>query len=80
VRVYERNNSADTRVCEEERGGAAPGVRAEIPLQLVEKTICDTDCLPVACGGPHTRAGGCALKKAVTPWRACAGAGSWQDL
>ena len=29
--------------------------------------------------GPHARAGGC-LKEAVTPWGACAGAGSCQDL
>ncbi|GAB0188590.1 EH domain-containing protein 4 [Grus japonensis] len=34
---------------------------------------------PAAPGGPHTRAGGC-LKEAVTPWEACTGAGSWQDL
>jgi len=29
--------------------------------------------------GPHARAGGC-LKEAATPWEACTGAGSWQDL
>ncbi|KAM7076250.1 alpha-2,8-sialyltransferase 8E isoform 2-T2 [Ciconia maguari] len=34
---------------------------------------------PAAHGGPHAGAGGC-LKEAVTPWEACAGAGSWQDL
>ncbi|KAK4810959.1 hypothetical protein QYF61_013367 [Mycteria americana] len=38
------------------------------------------DIHPAAHGGPHVRAGGCALKEAVTPWRAHAGAGSWQDL
>jgi len=35
--------------------------------------------LPAAHGGPHTRAGGC-LKKAVTLWGACTGAGSWLNL
>jgi len=39
VRIYGRNNSADTKVSEEEDGGGAPGIRAEIPLQPVEKTM-----------------------------------------
>jgi len=34
-----RNNSADTKVGGEEGGGGAPGARAEIPLQPVEKTM-----------------------------------------
>jgi len=34
---------------------------------------------PAAHGGHHARAGGC-LKEAMTPWKARAGAGSWQDL
>jgi len=34
---------------------------------------------PAAHKGPHARAGGCP-KEAVTPCRACAGAGSWQGL
>jgi len=38
------------------------------------------DIHPAACGGPHTVAGGCALKEAVTLWRAHTGAGSWQKL
>ncbi|GAB0207812.1 epimerase family protein SDR39U1 [Grus japonensis] len=39
VRRCERNNSADTKVSEEGRGGGAPGARAEIPLQSMEKTM-----------------------------------------
>jgi len=35
---YERNSPADTKVSEG-RGAAAPGARAEIPLQPVEGTI-----------------------------------------
>jgi len=38
VRICERNNSTDTRV-DEGREGGAPGIRAEIPLQLVVKTM-----------------------------------------
>ncbi|GAB0205849.1 acid sphingomyelinase-like phosphodiesterase 3b [Grus japonensis] len=38
VRRCERNNSADTKV-REEGGGGAPGTRAEIPLQPLEKTM-----------------------------------------
>ncbi|GAB0181314.1 hypothetical protein GRJ2_000596700 [Grus japonensis] len=37
MRRCERNNSADTKVSAE-GGGGAPGARAEIPLQPVEKT------------------------------------------
>jgi len=29
-----------------------------------------------ACGGPHSRAGGCGLKETVNPWRLHARAGS----
>ncbi|GAB0186006.1 mitochondrial enolase superfamily member 1 [Grus japonensis] len=39
MRTCERNNSADTKVSEEGGGGGAPGTRAEIPLQPVEKTM-----------------------------------------
>jgi len=39
VRLCERNNSADTKARERRRGGGAPGARAEIPLQPVEKTM-----------------------------------------
>ncbi|GAB0181411.1 hypothetical protein GRJ2_000606400 [Grus japonensis] len=37
--MYERNNSADTKASEEGGGGGAPGARAEIPLQPLEKTM-----------------------------------------
>lgn len=39
MRKLERNNPAHTRVIEEGRGEAAPGVRAEIPQQSMEKSI-----------------------------------------
>ncbi|GAB0204350.1 epimerase family protein SDR39U1 [Grus japonensis] len=39
VRRCERNNSADTQVSEEEGGGGAPGARAEILLQPMEKIM-----------------------------------------
>ncbi|GAB0206670.1 hypothetical protein GRJ2_003132600 [Grus japonensis] len=39
VRICERNNSADTKVSEEGRGGGTPGTRAEIPLQPMVKTM-----------------------------------------
>ena len=39
VRRCERNNSADTKVREEEGGGGAPGAGAEIPLQPMVKTM-----------------------------------------
>jgi len=39
VRICERNNSADTKVSEEEGGGCAPGTGAEVPLQPVEKMM-----------------------------------------
>ncbi|GAB0188319.1 hypothetical protein GRJ2_001297200 [Grus japonensis] len=38
ARICERNNSADTKVSEG-GGGGAPGARAEIPLQPMEKTV-----------------------------------------
>ena len=34
-----RNNSADTKVSEEGRGGGASDARAEIPLQPMEQTL-----------------------------------------
>ncbi|PKU41961.1 protein pxr1-like [Limosa lapponica baueri] len=39
VRIYERNNSADTKVSEEKGGGGASGIGADIPLQLVVKIM-----------------------------------------
>ncbi|GAB0209072.1 epimerase family protein SDR39U1 [Grus japonensis] len=39
VRRCERNNFADTKVSEEGGGGGAPGTRAKIPLQPMEKTM-----------------------------------------
>ncbi|GAB0189017.1 epimerase family protein SDR39U1 [Grus japonensis] len=39
VRICKRNDSADTKVSEEGGGGGAPGARAEIPLQPMEKTM-----------------------------------------
>jgi len=39
MRISERNNSADTKVSEEEGGGGAPGTRAEIPLQPMVKIM-----------------------------------------
>jgi len=39
VRRCERNNSADTKVSEKGGGGGPPGIRAEIPLQPMEKTM-----------------------------------------
>ena len=39
VRIYERNNSADTKVREEGGGGGAPGARAELLLQPMVKTM-----------------------------------------
>lgn len=38
-RQCERNNPADNKVSRQERGGSAPGTRAEVPLQLVMKTM-----------------------------------------
>lgn len=45
VRKYRRNNPASTKVSEE---GGAPGSRAEISLQPMEKTVDDAGCLPAA--------------------------------
>ncbi|GAB0195076.1 F-box only protein 31 [Grus japonensis] len=65
----ERKNSADTQVSEEGGGGGAPGARADIPLQPMEKTMVRQAVYlqpmevkwwsrypPVACGEPHTAA------------------------
>jgi len=43
VRKHERNNPAATKVSEGGVGGAAPGTRAEIPLQSMEKTMVRED-------------------------------------
>ena len=39
VRKCERKSAADTKVSEEGEGGGAPGPRAEIPLQSMEKNM-----------------------------------------
>jgi len=39
MRICERNNSADIKVSEEGGGGGASGARAEVPLQLMMKTM-----------------------------------------
>jgi len=39
VRIWERNNSADTKASEEGGGGGAPGAGAEIPLQSMVKIV-----------------------------------------
>ena len=39
LRKCERNDSADTKISEEGGRGGAPGARAEIPLQPMEKTM-----------------------------------------
>ena len=39
MRISERNNPADTKVCEEGGRGGASGTGAEIPLQPVKKTM-----------------------------------------
>jgi len=39
VKICARNNSADTKVSKEGAEGGAPGSRAEIPLQPMEKTM-----------------------------------------
>lgn len=52
-RIWERNNSADTKVSAEGGGGRAPGARAEIPLHPMVKTIVMSDCPPAAHGGPR---------------------------
>ena len=39
MRLCERKNSAVTKVSDKGGGGGAPGARAEIPLQQVEKTM-----------------------------------------
>lgn len=38
------------------------------------------DIHPTDGGGLQAGTGGCSLKEAVTPWKACAEAGSWQEL
>jgi len=39
VRICERNDSEGSKVSEEGGGGDAPGARAEVPLQPMEKTM-----------------------------------------
>jgi len=39
MRICERNNSADTKVSKEGGGEGVPGAGAEVPLQLVVKTM-----------------------------------------
>jgi len=71
-------NSVDTKVSEKAGGGGAPAVGAEVPLQLVVKTMV-RQVVPLQSMEVHSGAGGCP-KESVTSWGACAGAGSWQDL
>ena len=54
-------------------------VRQAVPLQPME-VHGGADIYPAAHEEPHVRAAGYTLKEAVTPWRACAGTGSWQEL
>ena len=76
MRKRESHNSADTKVSEEEGKGGAPGAGAEIPLQPVVKTMVmqvvllqpmedhtGADIHTTACGGPHARADGFAVKE-----------------
>lgn len=53
MRKIERNNSADTRVIEEGREEGAPGARAEVPQQSMEKIMgwSYADCTPAHHGG-----------------------------
>ncbi|GAB0178358.1 zinc finger and BTB domain-containing protein 5 [Grus japonensis] len=88
----ERNNSADTKVSEEGGGEGAPGARAEIPLQPMEKTMVrqavtqqpmedharvDIHLQPVEDPMPEQVA---CPNRSCSPWRAHAREGSWQDL
>ena len=82
-----REPTADTKVSEEEGGGGAPSAGADSPgVRGADHGEAGhapaayggpwwSRHPPVAQGGPHIRARGCP-KKAVTPWRARAGAGS----
>ncbi|KAK4832385.1 LOW QUALITY PROTEIN: hypothetical protein QYF61_022240 [Mycteria americana] len=89
VRICERNNSSDTKVSEEGGGGGVPGVRAEIPLRSVVKTMV-RQAVPLQ---PMVeQISTCSLwrtprqsrwrppKEVVALWEAHAGADSWQDL
>ena len=64
VRICERNNPADPQVSEERGGGGAPGARAEIPLQVVGKTMVK-QAVPLQPMEVHGGAGGHALKEAA---------------
>ncbi|XP_064911936.1 uncharacterized protein LOC135578976 [Columba livia] len=77
VRMYERNNSADTKVSEEGEGGGASGAGEEIPLQPSEKTmvkqLCPlqpredhvrADIHTASHGGPYVGASECAQREA----------------
>ena len=91
MRICERNNAADTTVSGVGGKRGAPGARAEFPPQPVVKTMV-RQAVPLQPMEAHNgadlhlcpwmtpcRSGDC-LKEAVTPWRACTGAGFWQDL
>ncbi|KAJ7413319.1 suppression of tumorigenicity 5 protein isoform x4 [Pitangus sulphuratus] len=77
VRIFERNNSADTKVSEGE-GGGTPGAREEIPLQPVVKTMV-RQAVPLKLMEVHSGASECS-KEAMTLWEAHTEAGSWKDL
>jgi len=85
VRIRERNNTEDTKVSEEE-GGGAPGTRTAIPLQPMKTMMRQAVPLqPMEVNGgadvhlqtmetPRWQRWMC-LKEAVTLWRVQAGAG-----
>ena len=93
MRRCERNNSADTKVREERRGRRCPKCRRREPsVATRDEDRGEAGCSPIVHGGPqwsrsppvaygghHAGAGG-RPKEAVTLWRACARADSWQDL
>ena len=87
---YVRNNAVDTKVVKAGGGGGAPGVRAEILLQPMVRTMVRQS-VPLQSmevhGGadihlqPMEHTGACrCLTQAVSPRRAHAGADSGQDL
>jgi len=65
VRICDRNNSADTKVNDEEGGEGAPGAGAQIHLQPMVKTTVK-QIVPLHPMEVHSGAGGYALKESVT--------------
>lgn len=73
MRKCDRNNPSDTQVSDEGGGGDTPGVRAEVPLQLVVRLAVLLQLLEVTGGaeihtvafeGFHAGPGGYVLKEA----------------